>query len=431
VADVNVSTNNAAWTGSKNSSTVDWIIQLPSFWSSDDCKKYGKGPWPGKSEVTWTGNPSEGGLPVVVFRATQFELSEFLQVRNGTVQVEEDTIATKSDVQQLNPAIWGLDRIDKRAGLDASYDSADLTGKGVHAYVADTGIRITHQDFEGRAVPALDCTVDGRGNCIECNGNINCAVDRDGHGTHCAGTIGGRQFGVAKDTTLHAVKVLGDDGSGNFGAFARAIDFVVTRGQRPAIISASIGARGTLRFINNAVSVATASGVTVIVAAGNEGTSSVPDACEYTPAGVPSAITVGSIGQPRFNDARSRFSNIGNCVDIFAPGALIPSCGIQSNTDVSFLTGTSMACPHVSGAAALLLEQNPSRTPDDVQNLLLTHATKNRISNIGRNSPNKLLFVGNTADKDELSGSLGRFSNKCIHLGLIILFNLVLGGFSD
>jgi len=350
--------------------------------------------------VKWSGNPSEGGAALVIFHGTEEELELFLQGRSGALAVEEDVPVAKVShrldsgrslaTQALNSAIWGLDRIDADQGLDQEYDNQGLTGKGVHVYVTDTGIRTTHSDFGGRAVPSLEALGNG---VVECNGDPNCALDNDGHGTHCAGIVGGNLFGVAKEATLHAAKVLDDLGSGSFAFFAQAVDFIVTRGERPAVISSSLGGRGSVRFVNNVINRAVASGITVVVAAGNEGDSSDPDACGVSPAGVPAAITVGSIGDARFNDRRSPFSNIGSCVDVFAPGGLIPSDGIESDDDTAFLSGTSMACPHVAGAAALLLGQNPSRTPTQVSNLILSQAATNKISDVGIGSPNKLLDI--------------------------------------
>jgi len=393
-----VCTNWGNWTGAWDGNRSDWIVKLPDGWSTARCRDYGAGPLPGGSSVEWWGHPSEGGVPATLFRGTQWELRQFLDDHTGAVFVEEDAamglatgLGRSLAAQSLNPAIWGLDRIDAEEGLDQTFDSGGFTGRGVHVYVADTGIRTTHQDFEGRAVPTLEAL---GGRVVECNGNPGCAVDRDGHGTHCAGTVGGRLFGVAKEATLHAVKVLGDDGSGSFASFVQALDFVASRGLRPAVLSASLGGRGRLRSVNSAIRRAVDAGVTVVVAAGNEGETSEPDACAYTPAGVPEAITVGSVGRPRFNDLRSGFSNIGPCVDIFAPGGLIPSCGVRSDGDTAFLSGTSMACPHVSGAAALLLQQDPRRLPRDVDRLLKARATVGRITDAGAGSPNRLLFVG-------------------------------------
>mmetsp|Transcript_103144 Transcript_103144/g.230373 ORF Transcript_103144/g.230373 Transcript_103144/m.230373 type:complete len:985 (+) Transcript_103144:72-3026(+) len=386
----------------------DWMIQFPDSWSTEQLEEYADMDMPGFSSITWKGHPSEGGVPCSVFHGNQWELAAFLEDNPGAVFVEEDVnmvsvshgdgseAGRRLAAQELNAAIWGLDRVDSRAGLDQIYDSEALTGRGVHVYVMDTGIRTTHEDFEGRAIPTAEILGNG---IVECEADdTTCAADVNGHGTHCAGTIGGKRFGIAKESTLHAMKVLGDDGSGSFSFFIMAIDFVATRGQRPAVISASLGGRGTLRTVNSAINRATSLGVTVVVAAGNEGNTAVPDACSYTPAGVPAAITVGSIGEPRFNDQRSGFSNIGECVDIFAPGGLIPSCSADSDTGAVFLSGTSMACPHVAGAAALILEQDPRRTPQDVNTLLKSTATEGAIDDVGSGSANRLLFVGGFGD---------------------------------
>mmetsp|Transcript_35183 Transcript_35183/g.73909 ORF Transcript_35183/g.73909 Transcript_35183/m.73909 type:complete len:1054 (+) Transcript_35183:64-3225(+) len=386
----------------------DWMIQFPDSWSTEQLEECAEIPMPGFSSMTWKGHPSEGGVSCSVFHGNQWELAAFLEDNPGAVFVEEDVnmvsvshgdgseAGRRLAAQELNAAIWGLDRVDSRAGLDQIYDSEALTGRGVHVYVMDTGIRTTHEDFEGRAIPTAEILGNG---IVECEADdTTCAADVNGHGTHCAGTIGGKRFGIAKESTLHAMKVLGDDGSGSFSFFIMAIDFVATRGQRPAVISASLGGRGTLRTVNSAINRATSLGVTVVVAAGNEGNTAVPDACSYTPAGVPAAITVGSIGEPRFNDQRSGFSNIGECVDIFAPGGLIPSCSADSDTGAVFLSGTSMACPHVAGAAALILEQDPRRTPQDVNTLLKSTATEGAIDDVGSGSANRLLFVGGFGD---------------------------------
>jgi len=228
----------------------------------------------------------------------------------------------------------------------------------------------------------------------ECKGigDTSCAADNNGHGTHCAGTIGGKTFGVAKEVTLHAMKVFPDNGRGSFSFFLAAIDFVIVKGERPAVISASLGGRGTLRSVTRTIQRATAAGVTIVVAAGNEGETSVPRACDYTPAGVQEAITVGSI--TKFSDQRSSFSNIGDCVDLFAPGSAIVSAGHRSDGAADTFSGTSMACPHVAGAAALVLEQDSSMTPAEVTNFLLEQASTGTLRDAGVGSPNKVLFVG-------------------------------------
>merc|ERR1719237_1793178 len=238
--------------------------------------------------------------------------------------VEEDTIVSippnemKPDPDEVLPNNpmdpWGLDRIDARTGLDGVYNPPPEggDGAGVHVFILDTGIRVTHTDFGGRASRGADFIRSGDPECAE--GDTSCAADGHGHGTHCAGTAVGTSYGVAKNATVHAVKVLSDGGSGSSSGIISAIEWVVSReAMRPAVISMSLGGNGApsaswIRAIDDAV----AADVPVVVAAGNSN----GDACNYSPAGVPSAITVASTAN---TDARSSFSNYGSCIDIFAP----------------------------------------------------------------------------------------------------------------
>lgn len=378
----------------------DWIVQLPSEWSDERLLEYGRGA-PG--HIKWRGHPSGNGLAIVVFRGTQEELGECLGQSPGAEWVEQDVPMalvpeTEGSARRLaaqaigdDPDLWGLDRIDASRGRDGSYDSRGMAGRGVHVYVTDTGIRTTHAEFGGRAIPTLE--VDSTG-VTECGGasDTRCAADNNGHGTHCAGTIGGRTFGVAKEATLHAVKVFPDGGPSSFSFFLEAIDFVLIRGERPAVISASLGGPGALRSVTRSVQRATAAGVTVVVAAGNEGETPEPRACQYTPAGVPEAITVGSI--TKFSDRRSSFSNVGECVDLFAPGSQILSAGHRSDAAAVTASGTSMACPHVAGAAALVLGQAPGLAAGDVAAFLLARASRGSLTDAGDGSPDRVLFVG-------------------------------------
>merc|ERR1712038_1595804 len=238
------------------------------------------------------------------------------QVEASRLRGGSDGAERRLAEQQVDNRLWSLDRIDANNGRDGFYNNFDMTGKGVHVYVLDTGIRTTHDEFEGRAVPTLDVTV---GRVERCNGRSSCARDNDGHGTHCAGTIAGKTFGVAKEAIVHAVKVLGDDGSGSNAGIIRAIDFVTSEGERPAVISMSLGCSRPCQSRSEAAAIEAANraGVTVVVAAGNNGLTSQPDACAYAPASIPQAITVGSVTSR--DDRRSGFSNIGSCIDIFAP----------------------------------------------------------------------------------------------------------------
>jgi len=285
---------------------------------------------------------------------------------------------------------WGLDRIDAEEGQDGTYSV--LAGENTHVYVADSGVLCTHDDFGGRGIPTIDCAT-GSGICEECEANsTTCSTDRHGHGTHCAGSVGSKTYGVAKLASVHSVKILTDEGVGSFSAFVQALDWVSTKALRPAVFSASLGTKGVIQSIQTAIDSAVDAGVTVVVAAGNEG----DDACLYSPSFVPSAITVGATTGL---DSMAGFSNWGSCVDIFAPGASITSTGISSETSAALMSGTSMACPHVAGAAAILLGQNSSLTPAEIETLLVSGATPDKVGNLGVGSPNLLLHVQPNVEK--------------------------------
>ncbi|MCP2329623.1 subtilisin family serine protease [Hamadaea flava] len=290
--------------------------------------------------------------------------------------VQQNETVSLAETQTPVPS-WGLDRIDQRAlPLDNAYTYAN-TGAGVKAYIIDTGIRLTHADFGGRAISGID-TVD----------NDNDATDCHGHGTHVAGTVGGSSYGVGKGVTLVAVRVMSCTGGGTTAGIIAGIDWVTadhTTG--PAVANISISG-STSKPMDAAITNSIADGVTYAVAAGNLFGS---NACGYSPARVPNAITVGNTTP---TDARAASSNIGKCLDIFAPGTDITSAGITSDTASSVKSGTSMASPHVAGAAALVLAAHPGFTPQQVGDYLVDSATQNVVSNAGTGSPNRLLFIG-------------------------------------
>jgi subtilisin family serine protease len=289
----------------------------------------------------------------------------------GTPASEQDRRVWVAGTQK-NPA-WGLDRIDQRATkVSGSYTPTD-DGSAVHAYVIDTGIRISHQEFGGRATYGYDFA-DGDSNASDCNG----------HGTHVAGTIGGTHYGVAKKVRLVAVRVLDCDGGGYLSDVIDGVDWVTENAVRPAVANMSLGG-GLSPSLDFAVEESIASGVTYVVAAGNENTS----ATSSSPADVAAAITVGATDG---GDRRAYFSNYGGAVDIFAPGVNIRSSVSDGNTATAVYSGTSMASPHVAGAAALILDASPSLSPAQVAARLLANATTGKVAD-RKGSPNRLLFV--------------------------------------
>jgi subtilisin family serine protease len=249
-------------------------------------------------------------------------------------------------VVSQTPATWGLDRIDQRdLPLNNTYNY-NQTGQGVNAYIIDTGIRATHQQFAGRVGNGADFVGDG-------NGTNDC----NGHGTHVAGTTGGTTYGVAKQVTLHAVRVLDCNGSGATSGVIAGVDWVTANHGSPAVANMSLGGSAS-SSLDAAVSNSIGSGVSYAIAAGNSNA----NACNYSPARVAAANTVGSTTSA---DARSSFSNYGTCLDIFAPGSSITSAWNTSDSATNTISGTSMATPHIAGAIALYLQTNPRRFAGD------------------------------------------------------------------
>ncbi|OLY80655.1 Subtilisin-like protease 8 [Smittium mucronatum] len=302
--------------------------------------------------------------------------------------VEMDQVVYASDTQDNAP--WGLARISHREPLNFGtfnkYIYDPKAGSNITAYIVDTGVNINHVDFEGRAtwgktIPRNDLDIDG-----------------NGHGTHVAGTIGSKTYGVAKKAALVAVKVLGTNGSGSMSDVVAGVQFTVTdhkarvaaasKSGSPSprsVANMSLGG-GFSRALNTAVESAVSAGVHYIVAAGNDNR----DACSYSPASAEAAITVGSSD---FADTRSYFSNTGKCVDVFAPGRNILSTWIGSNTATNTISGTSMASPHVCGLAAYILSLSETDiSPKDLKALIINTSTTDILKDIGTGSPNLLIF---------------------------------------
>ncbi|KAB1915864.1 S8 family serine peptidase [Micromonospora sp. AMSO31t] len=276
---------------------------------------------------------------------------------------------------QSSPPSWGLDRIDQTTAKANGVYTYPATGAGVTAYVIDTGIDIEHQDFGGRASYGYDA--------IE---QDDVAQDCDGHGTHVAGTIGGTKYGVAKDVKLVAVRVLDCAGSGDSEQVIAGIDWVTAHATGPAVANMSLGFGATDQAVNDAVARSITSGITYAVAAGN----SWQDACGVSPANVPAAITVGATDQVDF---RAWFSNYGRCLDTFAPGTGIVSARMGTTDGSVAMNGTSMASPHVAGAAALLLEAHPTWTPQQVRDAVVTTGVGGAVHDT-MGSVDRLLHVG-------------------------------------
>jgi subtilisin family serine protease len=287
--------------------------------------------------------------------------------------VEEDGVVNMITTQ--TGATWGLDRIDQRdLPLDGNYNY-NATGSGVKAYIIDTGIRATHTQLAGRVISGFTAINDGLG-----------TNDGNGHGTHVSGTVGGSTYGVAKNVTLVAVRVLDSSGSGTNSGVISGVDFVTSDHQagQPAVANMSLGG-GVSTALDTAVTNSINDGVTYAIAAGNSNV----DACTTSPARVASAITVGAT---TITDARASFSNFGTCLDIFAPGNNITSSWNTSDTATNTISGTSMATPHVTGVAALFLETNPTASPATVTAAIVNNATLNHVTSAGTGSPNRLLF---------------------------------------
>lgn len=300
--------------------------------------------------------------------------------------VEQDGIATLSTIQ--TGATWGLDRVDRRLlPLDTWY-TYDTTGAGVHAYVIDSGINLTHNEFIGSIGAGADFIGGGVGDC-------------NGHGTHVSGTIGGTVYGMAKNVTIHPVRVFGCGTTTTLSAIIAGMNWVAANQILPAVVNMSLGG-GASTALDTAAQNLHNGGATVVVAAGNSNA----DACGFSPARVPDMITVGSTNN---TDARSIFtvgaSNWGTCLDWFAPGSSITSAWIGSSTATNTISGTSMASPHVAGAAARYLEAHPTATPAAVRAAL--HWANNvfgvtplwpGVANRGVGSPNELLHYGSLND---------------------------------
>ncbi|KAG0266279.1 serine protease [Linnemannia exigua] len=307
--------------------------------------------------------------------------------------IERDQLVYASDIKIQNRAPWGLARISHRKGLTLGtfnkYEHNPNGGEGVTVFVIDTGVNIDHNEFEGRA-----------------------KWDDNGHGTHCAGTIASRAYGVSKKANIVAVKVLRSNGSGSMADVIGGVDFAIKQHKELAqkqgkkykgsVANMSLGG-GKSRALDDNVSGAVAAGLHFAVAAGNDNR----DACDYSPAGVAAAVTVGASS---LDDSRAYFSNVGKCVDIFGPGKDIESTWIGSKTAKRTISGTSMASPHVAGLIAYYLSLAPASessfhsgayTPDEMKKLLIARGTRDVLTDVKNDTPNVLIYNNAAEDKDK------------------------------
>ncbi|MGD9483494.1 S8 family serine peptidase [Streptomyces sp. TRM70308] len=307
----------------------------------------------------------------------------------GVRYVEADGVASLVG-EQPNPPSYGIDRID--GALDGTYTYPNR-GSGVTAYVLDTGIDMSHPNFEGRATSGYDFIDNDRD-----------ASDCQGHGTHVAGTVGSKDYGVAKDVDLVAVRVLNCQGSGQWSQIIGGLDWVAENASGPAVANMSLGG-GANSSVDNAVQGVIDSGVQVAIAAGNDNGR---DACGTSPARVTDGVTLGSTDR---SDNRSSFSNLGRCLDLFAPGSNITST--RNGGGSQQMSGTSMATPHAAGAAALYLSSNPGATPREVRDALVDAAERGVVGNPGSGSPNLLLNVTGLGEAPEPGQPSAEFDAQC------------------
>jgi len=310
--------------------------------------------------------------------------SEFatLSADNMVSYIEEDRVISldrnmAAEVSDIQVPTWGCDRADQRAlPLDNKYKLPITKEEAVaipNVYVVDTGVYPKHNEFEGRASMAADFIGDGK--------NADC----NGHGTHCAGTVGGLRTGIAPFANLFGVRVLDCGGSGTLSGVSAGIDWVAQNAVKPAVMSMSLGG-GYSKALNDATAAAMEAGVTVVVASGNSNA----DACRYSPASTPGSITVNAMN---IKGAKSSFSNYGKCTVIYAPGEDVVSTWYTGPDVYKSLAGTSMATPHIAGAAALILARKPNATHKQVMDALICASTANAISGSRPDTPNRLFYL--------------------------------------
>ena len=322
-------------------------------------------------------------------------IEEDTALRRSEASIHEEEEEDKATVSKSVP--WNLDRIDQRRNvLDQEYNPAG-DGRDVDIYIIDTGVKATHQEFEGRVHYAGFDAVD------HLTGSNNNGRDCNGHGTHCAGTAAGKTYGVAKKANIYNLRALNCKGTGAVSGIVMGIDKIIKKHKesstgRPIVISQSLGVKKSLS-LNTAIQKAVEEDITMVGAAGNQGSYS----CNYSP---PSARVGIAVGATDKRDQVTVFTNLGECTDIMAPGRAITSASIQCDTCTKTMSGTSMATPHAAGAAAIILSHNPQMTATEVKKRMIADSTKNvmlmsAIANTlaMRETPNRLLYVRNASAK--------------------------------
>lgn len=362
--------------------------------------------------VEYTSHPSRGGLCLTIVDGLETDVLVAARKCKGLQTFGRPTLETDHDISLMlndkdsyvaadrggESVSWNLDRIDGR--VDSKY-SPPNTGSGAHIFVMDTGIRTTHDEFAGRAIPAVDIQL--AADPVECDAaDAECAKDRNGHGTAVASIVAGATVGVATGANVYAVKMMNDQGGGRFAHYLEGLSWIMEQTQQPKVMSSSVGGRFSSVSFVDAITDATNAGVLVVVASGNAG----GDACEYTPPRVGPALTVGSAS---IEDKVATTSNYGSCVDILAPGVDIRVAGVSDDSSFTTQSGTSLATPHVSGAAALLLNDNPGLLPEALTTLLQDRAMKDVLTDARRSD--NLLLLSIEAPKGFIDG-LGSHVNN-------------------
>jgi len=355
-----------------SSTEYDWVVVFEEGQSDEQLANF----CGGSCRVS---GHAVGGVPFVTMHGSEDKLQKMLDASPTGVKFAEPDLAVYAipeiPVQGASVDHWGLDRIE--------LGRARSTGKGVHIYVMDTGTRVSHSDFGGRAIATLD-TLLGNGNPIECQNSDDpdCGSDYHGHGTHTAGSAGGTQYGVAPESIIHGMKVCCGAGTNTLAG----MDWILRKAERPALVTMSLGSYGNSQSAKVAVDKLVDAGIAVFVSAGNNNI----DSCGKTYAFIESTITVGASDE---QDNRASFSNWGTCNDIYAPGTRIPSLGHRDDTSTRLMSGTSMATPLAAGAGALLLERDPGMSPAKLKSQMIGMATKDALSDMRAGDPNLLLNV--------------------------------------